>query len=61
MLTVYEFRLKYAKTTQFGHFGHCGTGTALTGIGTDCILLGGTGIAWIGTSTDWPLLGGVNP
>ena len=58
MQSVCEFRLKYAKTTQSGHFGHYGTGTALIGTGTDCILLGGTGTTWIGTGIDWLLMGG---
>ena len=53
MLTVYEFKLNYAKIHNSGHFGHCGTSTTLFGIGTDCILMGGTGTAWIGTGTAW--------
>ena len=37
---MYEFRLKYAKTTQSGHFGHTCTGTPLTCTGIGCILFG---------------------
>ena len=55
---VYEFRLKYAKSQQSGHFGHCGIGTALIGIDTDLVLMGGTGTACIDTGTDWLLFGG---
>ena len=57
MQSVCEFRLKYAKTTQFGHFGHTCTGTPLTCTGTGCILLGCTGTAWTYTGTVWLLLG----
>ena len=59
MLTVYEFRLNYAKSQQSRHFGHCGTGTTLIGTGIDLVLLGGTGTACIGTGTDWLLYGGI--
>ena len=43
MLTVYEFKLNYTKTTQSRHFGHTCTGTPLTCTSTGCILLGCTG------------------
>ena len=55
---MYDFKLKYAKLHNSGHFGHCDTGTALIGTGTDLVLLGGTGTACTGTGTDWLLLGG---
>ena len=58
MLTVYDFRLNYAKSQQSGNFGSSGTGTTLFGTDTECILLGGTSTACIGTGTDWLLLGG---
>ena len=58
MLTVYDFRLNYAKSQQSGHFGHCGISTALIGTGIDLVLLGGTGTVCIGTGTDCLLLGG---
>ena len=47
---MYEFRLKYAKTTQSGHFGLTCTGTPWTCTGTCCIQLACTG-------TCWPLVG----
>ena len=55
---MHDFKLKYAKSQQSGQFGHYGTGTALIGIGTNLVLLGGTDTACIGTGTDWLLLGG---
>ena len=57
MLTVYEFKLNYAKTTQSGPFGHTCTGTPLTCTGTGCILLGCTGTGWTCTGTSWLLVG----
>ena len=54
---VYEFRLKYTKTTQSGHFGLTCTGTPWTCTSTCCILLTCTGTCWTCTGTCWTCTG----